>query len=222
MFCKNCGAKVDLNDNFCSVCGTKVVKKFVSLFGDEDEPDTPIDDSPTDDTPINDKPTDDIPINDLRRFSRVLEVLEPKLYYYDLACTCHEKVPVSGLEYWIMHPIKSFFSQLSATDALLELKRAHQLPTFSNNWANEYTNLVNSLEAEINQIKHENYRLFLLVSPNYWSKNYVDYIIKIAQEGRVHTMAEAYQMLDEQIHRWNMENEMRYQSQILFNQNNRY
>ena len=63
-------------------------------------------------------------------------------------------------------------------------------------------------ERFMQQFINENKPCFLLIAPRYLYPLATEYLAKLFDERRVQNIGEAYDKLDEQIHRWNMERSM--------------
>lgn len=195
MYCSNCGEELNSTAKFCHKCGTKLATDLFRTKKNENS-----------DVAITKQNT----LSCLQRLADVLAQIETEQYYINLCdyLISHTDITQSGVlaDAFTMfaHPIFGTYSVSKQKKIAKEelKKRGVDSKTF---FGDEYELAKQSFKKNIQNIVKNNSDLAGIIPDRYLYSEYIKYLYMIINEGRANTINEAYSMLDDQIHRWNME-----------------
>lgn len=196
MFCSNCGKEIQTGANFCSFCGNPVGQPGMVK---------------TDESMV----TPNFMVK-LGRLSNMLAQIEDYQYCINL-CNYLKDNTTNSLTsianqtrkafQSVLHPVMGTVAVVKDEHAArAELKkRGIRINRISGMFGDDYEIEVQKLKKKIQNILKENRDLAGVISDRYLCSDYVNYIITMFRERRAHTLPEAYNLLDEEIHRNSME-----------------
>lgn len=197
MFCVNCGKKLDKGEKFCPNCGTVVQSAMVMA--------------------VDNSFIDEETIAKLSRLEQVLMQIEEEEYYINLCEYMLDSMKFknslrTSLQI-VAHPIVGTAAYIK--DEVTIKRELGKRGITAGVCGFGYTKGKRKLEENIQVIANQNLDLAGLVPDRYLCSSFINYLIAMIEEKRVTSMAEAYNLLDDQIHRWSMEEKADMQQQSL-------